>query len=107
MDRDRVRAVLEALFGVDVRSLALFRCGLAIALLIDLAERARWLRANYTDSGVLPRVLLPARPEAVFPSAHALGGSLWFEALLFALAGAFALMLLVGWRTRAAQIASW
>ncbi len=95
------------ILGVDVRSLALFRGGLGIVLLADLVERSRWLRENYTDLGVLPRSLLAARPSAPFPSAHALGGSVAFEAFLFGLAGVFALMLLVGYRTRLAQIASW
>ena len=62
------RGKLEALFGVDVRSLALFRCAVGIILLVDLVERSRWLRENYTDLGILPRSLLAARPAAFPPS---------------------------------------
>jgi hypothetical protein len=38
---------LEEMFGLDLRSLALFRIGLAIILLADLAIRAGDLTAHY------------------------------------------------------------
>ncbi|MGA1192190.1 MAG: HTTM domain-containing protein, partial [Bdellovibrionota bacterium] len=40
---------------LDTRSLALFRIALGLLLLIDLINRAKFLRAHYTDFGVLPR----------------------------------------------------
>ena len=93
---------LTRLFAIDVRSLAVLRIGLGGILLVDLAERVRYLDVNYTDQGVLPREAL-----AGSWSLHALGGGLAFEAAVFAVAALFAAMLAVGYRTRLATLASW
>jgi hypothetical protein len=98
---------LDELLGIDVRSLAVFRIGVGALLLYDLATRAVDLRAHYTDWGVLPRDAAAAwLGERARLSLHLLGGSTWFEALLFALAGACAAALALGWRTRVATVAS-
>ena len=49
---------VRELFGIDTRSLAVFRIGLALAILADLLIKAPDLIAFYTDDGVLPRALL-------------------------------------------------
>ena len=95
------------MFGIDLRTLALFRVGLATLLLTDLGLRVRDLEAHYTDFGIMPRAVLP---EFLHPGAitfHAMNGSLWGQAVLFALAALFAAMLLVGYRTRLASILCW
>ena len=89
------------MFSVDLRSLALLRMALGALLLVDLAQRARFLEANYTDAGVLPRVLAPE-----WLSVHLLG-DLPLVLVLFALAALFAVMLLVGHHTRIATVVSW
>jgi hypothetical protein len=107
MSADRpsaVRGKLAELFGLDLRSLAVFRIGLGVLLLADLVGRAADLGAHYTDEGVLPRSAIAA-PRYV--SLHLLGGSADFEGALFLLAGLCALALLVGWWTRLATAASW
>jgi hypothetical protein len=102
----------ERLFGLDLRSLALFRVGVAAVLLVDLARRFDDLRAHYGDDGVLPIALLP-RPGAgasdiLLPfSLHVLGGSPLYQAILFVVAAAAGIALLVGWRTRVATIVAW
>ena len=76
-------------------------------LLCDLAGRARFLRVHYTDEGVLPLdVLTPSASSWTF-SLYWLDGSFAFTATMFGIAAIFALMLLVGWRTRLATVASW
>jgi hypothetical protein len=90
-------------FVLDLRSLAVFRIGLGMLLLADLAFRAGDLQAHYTDLGVLPRSAISA-PFA--SSVHLLNGSVWFQAGLFVLAALFALALLVGFFTRLATFAS-
>jgi len=97
----------DRLFGVDTRSLAAFRMGLALVVLFDLATRARDLRAHYTDEGALSRILLLAIDPGAPPSLHLVSGALWFQALLFVIAAAFALALLIGYRTRLATAATW
>lgn len=99
---------LDELFGLDLRSLAVFRIGLALILLGDLIVRSKDLTAHYTDAGVLPRSLLTE--ELLKPwywSVHLLSGSPIVQAILFSIAGFFALAMLVGYQTRLATIASW
>jgi hypothetical protein len=91
-------------FGLDPRSLALFRVGLAVLLLADLAGRWPDLEAHYSDAGVLPRAITPA--YVPFPI-HFLGGSAAFEGVLFALAALLAVALLVGYRTTPVTFFSW
>ena len=107
---NRVRMRLAARVGIDCRSLAAFRIALAVAMLADLAIRAGDLRAHYTDAGILSRAdalqiydFLHAWPLCV----HLVGGSVWSQALLFAIAIAAALALLAGWRTRVATVIAW
>lgn len=105
--RGRVRSLLERHVGVDTRSLAAFRIGLGSVLIVDLLLRARHLRTFYTDAGVLPVSFLAEQtPILARLSLHAYSGDAWFQGLLFAVAGACALSLLIGYRTRIATGAS-
>jgi hypothetical protein len=100
------RAKLAELFGIDVRSLALFRVSLGLAVLIDVGLRARDLRAHYTDDGLLPRSLLLElypRGWSVFLGV----GSQTGAALLFGLTALVACALIVGYRTRLATVVCW
>jgi predicted DCC family thiol-disulfide oxidoreductase YuxK len=100
--------LIDRLFGIDLRSLALFRVALAGTLLADLFIRAQDLTAHYTDLGVLPRAALLQRFASRWSiSLHLAGGTTVIEAALFILAGLLALALLVGWRTRLAAVLSW
>ncbi|PIT98066.1 MAG: hypothetical protein COT71_02560 [Candidatus Andersenbacteria bacterium CG10_big_fil_rev_8_21_14_0_10_54_11] len=99
---------LRALFGVDIRSLALLRAGIAAVVLLDLLERSRNLRAHYTDAGVLPRPdLWRLWPNPWLASLYSLSGSWQFVAFLFTIAAVFACLLLVGYRTRLAAVVTW
>ena len=112
---ERVAGWLSAVFGIDTRSLAVFRIGLALTILLDLVLRAQDLGAHYTDAGVLPRALLAAEVGSRIPWApvllnlnpHFLFGGLIGQALVFVAAGATAVLLLVGWRTWWVTVASW
>jgi hypothetical protein len=102
--KERARAV----FGIDVRTLALFRMGLALVVLGDLADRARHLRLMYTDAGVLPRAGALAYFTAdSYLSLHMMSGLFWVQACLFGVAALAALALFFGVRTRLATIVSW
>ena len=97
------------IFGIDPRTLALFRVALASVLLSDIAVRARDINAFYTDAGVLPRVaqieLYSGLPALL--SVHLLNGTPVVQWMLFGLAFGAALALLVGFRTRTATLISW
>ena len=99
---------LRTAYSLDLRSLALFRIALAAVLLGDLIARSFDLTAFYTDRGVLPRAaLLDKFAPAQRFSVHLMSGQFLFQAILFVIAGLFALMLLFGVRTRLATFASW
>lgn len=95
------------IFGTDLRTLALFRVLLGLCIIFDLCLRARDIRAHYSDFGVMPRgVLVDYLAPGAF-SLHMLNGTAAFQIALFVLAGIFALMMVAGWRTRLATVASW
>jgi predicted DCC family thiol-disulfide oxidoreductase YuxK len=100
-------AGLGEIFGVDLRTLALFRVGLAAMILLDLALRTRDLTAFHTDFGAFPRYVATDNLHPWAWSLHLAGGSALFIGALFAVAAVFGLMLLVGYRTRLASVASW
>lgn len=97
---------LRELARVDLRALAAMRIALGAILVLDLVNRARFLPAHYGDQGIVPPASLAGSPEAWPFSLHLLSGALPWQALLFLLAGAFAVMLLLGWKTRVAAVAS-
>jgi hypothetical protein len=104
----RLRGVLTEMFGIDLRSLALFRITVALLLLTDLLCRCWDIEAFYTDFGVVPRDRLAmAQDFGHFFTLHAVSGGVAGQAVFFLVAAVFAIMLLVGWKTRLAAVASW
>lgn len=99
---------LRRAYSLDLRSLALFRIGLALVLLGDLFFRSFDLTAFYTDWGVLPRAaLLDKFAPADRFSIHLISGQPTFERALFLVAAFFALMMLFGVKTRFSAVACW
>lgn len=95
------------LFGIDLRTLALFRVLLGGYLLVDLYLRSRDLSAHYTDFGIMPRDVAMSYLSSSSFSIHLMSGSTTFQAGLFLLAAMFAVMLVIGWRSRLATFACW
>ena len=117
---DRLRPLLDRLFGLDLRSLAALRITLAGYLLWDLADRARALEAHYTDLGVYPVAMQRfAHENDGYPweewgvhwpnywSLHALRGDLNWEVFLFAVNALILVGMLVGYKTRLTMLLSW
>lgn len=105
--RDRIGPVLADRVGIDIRALAALRIALGTLVLVDLALRARSLRAFYTDAGVFPRsALADIYPTLSQFSLHTLSGALWWQALLFLVAATIAIALVLGYRTRFATLLS-
>lgn len=98
---------IVAIFGADLRSLALLRIVLACIVLIDLASRAQRLRVHYTDAGVLPRSVLLDTLNPWRWSLSVVGGSVLFQAVVFAIAALAAVCMLVGYRTRLMTFIVW
>lgn len=104
--KEKIKKKIDELFGADLRSLAIFRIGIASILILDLINRARNLDAHYTDQGILPRTAVQGI-YSHYMSIHMLSGDKAFEAFLFILAGIFALALLVGFYTKTVTFISW
>lgn len=103
-----LRQTLLELFSIDLRTLALTRIAFALIVLVDLGLRLSDLTAFYTDKGVLPRAAVhQLRPLSWFTSLHFLSGRPAIEALMFVISGVFALLLLLGYRTRQASFWTW
>ena len=101
-----MKGLATRMFGIDPRSLALFRVGLASLLLIDLLLRSFNIAEFYTDGGIFPRAQFL---EVVRPwhfSIHAMSGSLGWQIILFVAAALAAFFLLVGYRTKWASFFS-
>lgn len=99
---------LETVIGFDLRSLGLFRICLALVVLADLIIRFGGLTAHYSDQGLLPRAALAKIGSSPFYwSILNFSGQPWVQAILFLLTIGIALLLLIGYRTRLATIATW
>jgi len=97
---------LRRVFGLDLRSIALFRILLGTLLLSDLILRAADISAFYTDQGVLARKHLLDFSNKFYWTLHAASGELWWQVLLFCVAGLAAFALLIGYRSKIAALVS-
>ena len=92
--------LITRIFSLDLRSIALFRVLLGLLLLWDLLLRSFDLSDFYTDAGVLPRHHLLSISSKWYWSLHAASGELWWQILLFTIAGTAAVALVVGYRSK-------
>lgn len=103
-----LRSLTQQLFGLDVRALAAARAALALLILADLGQRSRSIFAHYDDWGTFPRAYLLSDFANYYNiSLHMISGAWFIQLILFMIAAIFALMLLVGYKTRLATVASW
>ncbi|BBO35084.1 HTTM domain-containing protein [Lacipirellula parvula] len=101
------REAFRAVFGLDLRSLAVMRVGLAGVVLTDLAIRFSDFGAMYSSSGMAPVEMVRSLQRIPAWSLHLLNGSDAWQATLFGIAALLAVALLVGWQTRLATVGSW
>lgn len=98
------------MFGMDLRSLALFRVGISIIILLDLYVRSQHLSEFYTNSGVLPipaAIYIQNSTSSSFWSLHLMNGSEFFISFLFLCSAIFAFFMLIGWKTKLFTFLSW
>ncbi len=100
-------ASFKTVFGIDLRTLALFRILLGMYLVADIVLRLRDLSAHYSDAGIMPRALQLDHLSIGSYSLHLVNGTSLYQAVLFGLALIAAFCLIAGYRTRIATIASW
>jgi predicted DCC family thiol-disulfide oxidoreductase YuxK len=106
--QSKVSQIIQDIFSFDLRSLALFRLGLALVIIADLIIRFQDIPAHYSDAGLLPRTtLINEFLNPWYWSVHLVSGQVFIQQLLFIFALFLALLLLIGYRTRLVTIASW
>jgi hypothetical protein len=98
---------LKMVFGLDLRSLALFRVSMGCVLLWDLLQRWMDRSALYSDEGVLDADgALSIALDGQW-SLHVLSDAFLYQQCLWLLAVGSAVMLVIGYRTRWATLLSW
>jgi|APTNR8051073442_1049403.scaffolds.fasta_scaffold01589_10 hypothetical protein len=108
LDKASRPPLLLKLAGIDLRSLAAMRMGLAALVIVDGWTALLNAHAFYSDDGFLPRSLWPTmRDSMVNWSLHGLSGSTSWQVLLILLQIAAGVALLLGWRTTLATVLSW
>lgn len=102
--RDRTKPVwapIRTRVEIDTRALAALRIALGLIVLIDLLHRSGDIELFYTDAGIYPVAVYEVTyTRYTGLSIHAASGELWFQQVLFVLAGVAALSLVLGYRTR-------
>ncbi|RME65344.1 MAG: HTTM domain-containing protein, partial [Alphaproteobacteria bacterium] len=105
---DRVQgAGMARIFGIDLRTLALFRILLGLAILADIGNLAPWAADFFSDKGVLPRAAALEALSGYRFSLYLANGKTAFVLLLMAVQVLAALALILGWRTRAMTALNW
>lgn len=98
-----IERILESIFSIDARSLALTRVSVGIILIIDLILRAKDISTFYLASGILPRPGFLGGTDWQW-SLHTLVDAWWWVALLFLIHAVCATLLILGFRTRLATL---
>lgn len=100
--------ILRKSFGLDYRSLALYRILMGLIVLADVFYRLPDLVNFYTDQGLVPRAtFLTEMTMQWSTSFHLANGSTAFIALSFILYFIAGVMLLVGYKTRWVMLFCW
>ena len=97
-------AKLRELFGIDGRSLAVYRIGLGLVFLADLLKRCITFRAHYTEEGLFPREVARETMGSSLFNAFLLTDDPSFTKLLMVVMGVCAVCISLGYRTRVATI---
>ena len=102
---------IKRVFGLDLRSLALFRIMLGVLLMVDTSMRIGDLKAHYSDQGVLPRnVLIDPTSNLLSDfsaSLYFISGSAPFVLGLMLLQIVIGALLIVGFKTRLMTVFAW
>lgn len=112
-------------FGLDHRSLALYRITIGMVILCDMIDRWKDMYVWYTDEGMVSRKVLTGlfwdpvslnllhlpfisnRNHQGYVCLHMINGTQTYQAFLFLLQMFAALMMLVGYRTWFWTVISW
>jgi hypothetical protein len=105
--REGIARWARAVFTLDTRSLALFRIGLGVLVVLDALYRVSDSEIFYSDFGVQPRSEIVKRFwRHPLPSVFLFDGSVTFVQAMFVVTMLCGVALALGWRTRIFTIAS-
>ena len=99
--------LIQIIFSLDLRSLALFRICLALVTLTDLLIRRHNLVAHYSDQGVLPLSTLKQISSPFYWSLFSFSGDAFIGSILFLLSILTAFCFLLGYQTKITTILLW
>lgn len=103
-----MKTSLETMFGIDTRSLGIFRICMAVIVIADLILRFEDIEIFFTDYGAFPRIFQMDKLASPWDfSIHFISGTYAFQVILFLLHGISALFLLFGYKTRFATVLVW
>lgn len=102
----RLHPRLAEVFGIDLRTLALFRFALGLTLFCVVCRCIPDAAAFWSDAGALTRAQVFDYDGLHRLSLYFLNGTPWFATVLMLVQAVFALMFMLGWRTRLASILS-
>lgn len=99
----------SATFGSNHEAVALYRISLGILLFLEVASRFQYLHVFYSDEGTLPLRLLRPHTDPLYRivCVHCYSGSMIYLRGLLSVQVVFAVMLVLGYRTRMASIGCW
>lgn len=99
----------RAALGSNPEAVAVYRITLGIMLLVELTTRFQYLHPFYSDEGTLPLRLLMPRTDSIYKvvCVHCYSGSMLYMQALLSIQVVFAVMFLLGYKTKLASIASW
>ena len=98
---------LRNLFSIDLRSLALFRVLIAIAVIANITVLALDLNAFLSDNGLYTRAHAISNASPYHFSLYYISGAAWYSLILLLLTLFAALAMLFGFRTRIATVITW
>jgi hypothetical protein len=102
-----IPGLLFTMFGVDLRSLAVFRIVLGLVMLQDLLGRWSEVELHYSDRGLLSREQVLDALNVWRWSLYFVNGTTEFGYLMFAITMVTCLAVIVGYRTRLAMVVLW
>lgn len=99
--------LIERAFGFDYRGIAAMRVLTGVGLVLNVILRIPEIHCFYTDEGVLPRHAIMSLMDHPWRySIYQMTGALEVVSILFAIQAVFGLMVMIGYRTNLATIAS-
>ncbi len=99
---------ITEIFSLDLRALSIYRILISLTVIIDLIDRAKDLKAHYTDYGVMPRSALTEYfPYNLGLYIHFYTGTTLGISLIFLFTGLVAFLLMIGFYTKLNSILLW